>query len=57
MRITDDDATPLHRVYLTTDERGWRAHIKDERFWEADESRRVEQEVTIYRADDGGMVF
>ena len=57
MRITDDDATPLQRVYLTTDERGWHAHIGDERLWEADESRRVEQEVTIYRADDDGMVF
>jgi hypothetical protein len=59
-RLTDTEAKEL-RDYLnqlvTTSEKGWHAHVYDERFLSADESERVEREVTVHRADDDEMVF
>jgi hypothetical protein len=55
LALTDAEAKEL-RDYLDalvkTREKGWHAHVMDERFWAADERERVECEVTIYRADD-----
>jgi hypothetical protein len=42
---------------IQTREKGWHAHVVDERSWSADERERVEHEVTVYRADDETTVF
>jgi hypothetical protein len=60
LALTDGEAKEL-RDYLeqlvATSEKGWHAHVYDERFLSADESERVEREVTVCRADDDEMVF
>jgi hypothetical protein len=56
--LTDAEARELRdglNELLETTEAGWHVHIVDERFWEADATERVENEVTVYRADDETM--
>jgi hypothetical protein len=42
---------------VKTSEKGWHAHVMDERYVRSEDSERVEREVTVYRADDDEMVF
>jgi hypothetical protein len=56
--LTDAEARELRdglNGLLETTEAGWHVHVMDERFWEADARQRVENELTIYRADDESM--
>jgi cellobiose-specific phosphotransferase system component IIA len=56
--LTDAEAKELRDgldELVKTREKGWHAHVMDERFWAADERDRIECEVTVYRADDETM--
>jgi len=56
--LTDSEARELRNglnELLETVEPGWHIHIVDERFWATDAAERVENELTVYRADDGTM--
>ena len=56
--LTDAEARELRDALnelLETTEAGWHVHVMDERFWEADAAKQVENEVTVYRADDETM--
>jgi hypothetical protein len=60
LALTDAEARELRdglNELLNARENGWHAHVMDERFWSADESERVEREITVYRADDTTAVF
>jgi hypothetical protein len=55
LALTDAEARELRDgldELLNTRENGWHVHVADQRFWSADESERVEREITVYRADD-----
>jgi hypothetical protein len=68
MRIADENGNQLDRVYIAlTDseakqlrdfleklmvEKSFHAHVMDDRFWNENDSDRVEQELAVYRADD-----
>ena len=59
LALTDPEARELRdhlEELLNTREKGWLAHTMDERFYSGNEVERVEREVTVYRADDTGMV-
>jgi hypothetical protein len=51
---TNETANHLEAL-VETREKGWHAHVMDERFWSADKRERVEQEVTVYPADDSAV--
>jgi hypothetical protein len=58
--LTDAEARELRdglNELLETTEAGWHVHVMDERFWESDAGKRVENELTIYRADDESMKY
>ncbi len=58
--LTDAEAKELRdslNALIQTTEKGWHAHVMDERPWSVDERERVEHEVTVYRADDETTVF
>lgn len=58
--LTDAEARELRdglNELLETTEVGWHVHVMDERFWEADAAKRVENELTVYRADDKSMTL
>jgi hypothetical protein len=58
--LSDAEARELRdglNELLGTTEAGWHVHVVDERFWEPDTTKRVENEVTIYRADDESMTY
>jgi hypothetical protein len=60
LALTDAEARELRdglNELLSTRENGWHAHVMDERAWAAEESERVEREITVYRADDATAVF
>jgi hypothetical protein len=60
LALTDAEARELRDgldELLSTRENGWHVHVMDERFWSADESERVEREITVYRADDTTAAF
>jgi hypothetical protein len=60
LALTDPEARELRdhlEELLETREKGWHAHVMDERFYSTDEAERTECEVTVYRADDADMVF
>ena len=60
LSLTDAEARELRdglNELLNTREEGWHAHVMDERFWSADESERIEREITVYRADDASAAF
>ncbi len=60
LALNDAEAKELRdhlEELVKTSEKGWHAHVMDERFWSEDEGERVECEVTVYRADDEGMAF
>jgi hypothetical protein len=60
LALTDAEARELRDgldELLSTRENGWHAHVVDERSWSADESERVEREITVYRADDATAGF
>ena len=60
LALTDAEARELRdglNELLNTREEGWHAHVMDERFGSADESKRIEREITVYRADDASAAF
>jgi hypothetical protein len=60
LALTDAEARELLdglNELLKTREFGWHAHVMDERALRAEESERVEREITVYRADDATAVF
>jgi hypothetical protein len=60
LALTDSEARELRDgldELLRPRENGWRVHVMDERFYGANESERVEREITVYRADDATLAF
>jgi hypothetical protein len=60
LALTDAEARELRDgldELLSARENGWHVHVRDERAWSADESERVEREITVYRADDATAGF
>jgi len=58
--LTDAEAKQLHdylEQLMEPAEKGFHAHVMDDRFWSENPAERVEREVTIYRADDDTAVF
>jgi hypothetical protein len=60
LALTDFEARQLHdflEQLMEPAEKGFHAHITDERFWVDSDAEQVEKEITIYRADDETAVF
>jgi hypothetical protein len=58
--LTDAEARELRdglNELLETTEAGWHVHVMDDRSWEPDATKRVENELTMYRADDESMKY